>query len=116
MTYHAVVYLTRRAQFCVRHPMDDVLPELPVNSATAVHVAQVTDKVLEVKAGSGCVTVAVALAVLADDGGSDVVLVPRLEARVFHKLVLECGNQALERVSDDEELKISVQSVETKTK
>lgn len=116
MTYRTVVYLTRCAQFCVRHPMDDVLPELPVNSATAVHVAQITDKVLKVKAGSGCVTVAVALAVLADDGGGDVVLVPRLKARVFHKLVLECGNQALKGVSHDEELKIRVQSVEEKTK
>lgn len=108
MTYHTVAYLTRCAQFCIRHPMDDVLPELPVHSATAFGVAQITDKVLKVKASGGGVTVPVALAVLADDGRSDVVLVPRLKARVFHKLVLERRNQPLKRISHNEELKISV--------
>lgn len=88
--------------------MDDVLPELPVQSATAFNVAQVTDKVLKVKARGGGVTEPVALAVLADDGGGDVVLVPRLKAGVFHKLVLERRNQPLKRISHNEELEIRV--------
>lgn len=86
--------------------MDDVLPELPVNSAAAFRITEITDKVLKVKARGSCVTVAVALAVLADDGGSDVMLVPRLKARVFHKLVLECRNQSLKRISHNQELEI----------
>lgn len=104
----AVPDLAGRAQLRVRHPVDDMLAELPVHAAAAAfRVAQVTDKVLEVQAWGGELALAVALAVLSDDGRSDVVLVPRLEARVLNKFVLEGRNQALEGISDDEELEVS---------
>lgn len=59
------------------------------------------------------VAVTMALAILTDDGWSDVMLVPRFKARVLHKLVLERRNQALKGISHDEELKVSAQSVGT---
>lgn len=111
VAHHAVVYLAWRAQVCVRHPVDDVLPKLTVHAAAPFHITQVSDKVLEVEARGGQVAVAVALAVLTDDGRRDVMLVPRLEARVLHELVLECRYQALEGISYNEKLEVSVQSV-----
>jgi len=106
VAHHAVVYFTRRAQIRVRRPVDDVVAELPVHAAAAFRVAQVTDKVLKVQAGGGEVAVAVELAVLTDDGRGDVMLVPRLEARVLHELVSEGGNEALKGISHDEKLKV----------
>lgn len=87
--------------------MDDVLAELAVEMFPSLLVTQVAYKVLEVQAGvSG--RAAVTFAVLADNGGRDGVLVPRLEAWVLYKLVLERRYETLERVSDNEELKIRV--------
>lgn len=108
VAYHTVVYFTRCAQVCVSHPVNDVLAKLPVHAAAPFHITQVTDKVLKVEARGGEVAVTVALAVLSDDGRSDVMLVPRLKARVLHELVLECRNQALKGISHDEKLKVSV--------
>lgn len=106
VAHHAVVDLTRRTQFDVSHPVDDVLAELPVHVPASFHVAQVADKVLEAEAGAGVVAVSVALAVLANDGWSDIVLVPWLEARVLHKFVFECRDEALKGVSHNEEFKV----------
>lgn len=103
---HAVVYFTWRTQLRVSHPVNNVLTELSVHMATAFCVAQVTDKVLKVQARGSEVADAVALAVLTDDGWSDVMLVPRLEAWVLHKLVLECRNEALKGISYNEKLKV----------
>lgn len=104
----AVMYFARRAQVCVGHPVNDVLAKLPVQAATPLHVAQVADEVLEVEARGGQVAVTVALPVLADDGRRDVMLVPRLEARVLHELVFERWNQPLEGVPHYEKLKVGV--------
>lgn len=68
--------------------MDDVLSELVVEMFSARLVTQIAHEVLEVQTGASG-GVAVPFAVLADDGGGDAVLVPWLEARVLHKLVLE---------------------------
>lgn len=85
--------------------MDDVLSELAVEMFSAWLVTQVAHKVLEVQAGASG-GVSATFAVLADDGGGDAVLVPWLEAWVLHKLVLEGRYEALEWVSDNEELKV----------
>lgn len=68
--------------------MNDVLSELLVEMFSAWLVTQVAHEVLEVQAGASG-GVEVTFAVLADDGWSDAVLVPWLEAWVLHKLVLE---------------------------
>lgn len=109
----AVVYLARCAQVRIRHPVNDVFTKLPVHAAAPFHVAQVPDKVFKVQARGRMVAVTMALAILTDDGWSDVMLVPRFKARVLHKLVLERRNQALKGISHDEELKVSAQSVGT---
>lgn len=116
VAHHAVVYVAGRAQLRVRHPVNYVLTELAVHAATALHVTQVTDKVLKVQAGGGQGALTVAFAVLTDDGGGDVMFVPRLEAWVLHKLVLEGRNQPLEGISHDEEFKVGAQSVEERNK
>lgn len=113
---HAVVYFTWRAQLRVSHPVNDVLAELPVHAPAAFYVTKVTDKVLEVQTRGDEVAVAVALAVFADDGWSDVVLVPRLETWVLHKLVFESRNEALKGISHNEKLKVGVQSVKTQNR
>lgn len=112
VAHHVVADLAGRAQLGIGHPVDDVLAELPVHAPPpALGVAQVADKVLEAETrGGGALAVAVAFAVLADDGGRDVVLVPRLEARVLHKLVLEGRDEPLEGVPHDQELEVGVQS------
>ena len=107
VAHHVVVYFARRAQLCVSHPVNNVLTKLTVHAVAAVCVAQVTDKVLKVQAGGGELVVAVALAVLTDDGRGDVMLVPRLEAWVLHKLVFERRDQTLKGVSHDEKLEVS---------
>lgn len=63
---------------------------------------------MQTGAGALAVAVAVAPAVFPDDGRGDVVLVPRLEARVLHELVLEGGDEPLERIPHDEELEVGV--------
>lgn len=105
---HAVVDLAGRAQLGERHPVDDVIAELPVHAPPAFRVAQVADEVLEVQAGGGEVALPVAPAVFPYDGRGDVVLVPRLEAGVLYEFVLEGRNQSLEGVSYDEKLEVSV--------
>ena len=105
---HAVVYFTRGTQLRVSHPVNNVLAKLSVQAAAALRVAQVTDKVVKVQSRRGEAAVAVALAVFADDGRSDVMFIPRLEARVLHKLVLECRNEPLKGIPHNEELKVGV--------
>lgn len=105
---HAVVYFAWRTQLCVRHPVDDVLAKLPVHTPVAFHIAEVANKVFEVETGGDEVIVAVNLAIFPYNGRSYVVLVPRLEAGVLHKLVLECRDQALEGIPHNEEFEIGV--------
>lgn len=108
VAHHTVMYFTRSAQVCVSHPVNDVLAELSVHAAAPFDVTQVTDKVLKVQSRGAEVAVTVALAILTDDGRGDVMLVPRFEAWVLHKLVLECRNQTLKRISHDEKFEVGV--------
>lgn len=116
-----VIDVARGAQLHVRYPVDHVLPKLFVQSLLANGVAQVAHKVLEaqswgVSGGARILSVLAHLAVLADDGGRNVMLVPGFRAWVLHKLVLVGGNDALERVTYDEELEVIVQSVSKNNK
>lgn len=87
--------------------MYDVLSELAIELLLTRLVAQIPNEVLEVKAGAAG-RVAVISAVLANDGGGDGVLIPGLETRILHKLVLEGRYQPLKRVSDNEKFKIGL--------
>lgn len=49
-----------------------------------------------------------ALAVLANDGRSDIMLVPWFITRVLYKFVLESGDDALKRVSNNEKLEVGI--------
>lgn len=89
--------------------MDDVVTKLQVQVLPARLIAQISDKILEAQP-SAFASVAVTFAVLANNGRCYVVLVPWLEAWVLHKLVLEGRYETFKGVSDDEELKVCVQS------
>lgn len=109
MPHHAVLDFARRTQLRVRHPVDDAIAETLIQVAAAARcVAQVTHEVLEVQVWEEVLVVPTALAVSPDDEWSDISIVPRFIAGVLHKLILEGRNEALERISHDEKLEVSV--------
>lgn len=110
-----VADLARRAQLRERDPVDDVSAELTVQPPAALAVAEVTHKVIKSQPCTALLSIGVMVAVdppvLPDDGGGNVVFVPWLKARIQHKLVLKGGDESLERITDDQELKVRTQSL-----
>ena len=104
---NAVRDLTGCAQLHVRHPVDDVVPELEIQTPV-VGVTQVAHEILKLDA-PGLRPVP---PVLSDDAGGDLVPVPRLKAGVVDKLILKRRDQSLERISYDKKLEVCFQAKE----
>lgn len=98
---HTVCDFAGGTEFHIGYPVNDVITKLDIQPSV-IGVTQIANKILKLQPfGLQAIS-----SVLTNDAGSNFVSVPRLKARIVHKLVFKCRNKSFKWISNNKKLEV----------